>query len=156
MWAVDVLWSKIMTFRRRRRVENIREAGFNFQETRLRRFLFLSPSSLSFSLSYPASADSSCARRPGVSFDLARATTRLPPSLLLLLATAAAFIAHRYCCLNGGSPPVLGTCFTADTRLLLLLPGRYTARPLAPPFFARARRSFPSPRSPRCSLRDFS
>lgn len=85
-----------MTFRRR--VENIREAGFNFQEAAgLCAGLFLS--------SLSSSADSSCARRPGVSFDLARAT-RLPPSpspspSLLLLLPAAAFIAHRYCRLSG-------------------------------------------------------
>lgn len=71
-----------------------------------------------------------------------------PPSMLLLLAAAAAFIAHRYCCLNGGSPKVLGTCFTADTRLLLL-PARYTARSLPcarrsnfPPTFRDAPRDF--------------
>lgn len=104
--------------------------------------LFFFSLSLFLSLCYPASADSSCACRPGVSFDLARATTRLPPSLLLLLA-AAAFVAHRYCCLNGGSPPVLGTCFTADTRLLLLLPARYTAC-VPSHSLLRAQRSFPS------------
>lgn len=87
-----------MTFQR---VENIREAGFNFQEAGRLSVSLSFFVSLSHSF-YPAS-DSSCARRPGVSFDLARATKLLPPppplSLLLLLA---AFIARRYC-LSGGS-----------------------------------------------------
>lgn len=79
---VHQVLQKIMTFRRR--VGNIREAGFNFREARHRVAfsLSLSPSPPFFHLplGYPASADSSsCA----VSFDLARATTRLllPSSL---------------------------------------------------------------------------
>lgn len=131
-WAA-VEASEIMTFQRESRTFVRQVLIFK------RPAASLSLSSFSVSLSrsfYPASADSSCARRPGVSFDLARAT-KLPPSLppppppLSLLLLLAAFIARRYKP-KRRFPAAFGTCFTADTRLLLL-PARYAiARPRPP------------------------
>lgn len=130
-WVLSFSFSlKIMTFRRR--IENIREAGFNFQEA-------APASSLSFSLLLFATSVSPdrqqlCTPTGAVSFDLARATRLLLPSLLLLAAavvvvvsaaTAAAasslLLLRPLYCLNGrrsasSSAPVSqlihGCCYT--------------------------------------------
>lgn len=102
---------KIMTFRRR--VENIREAGFNFQEA-ARRPLFLS---LFFSslLSIPVSlVDSSCARQPGrfIRFGTCREVA----------AAAAAAAASVAAPITGRAAATAVAATAAASSLLLLRP----------------------------------
>lgn len=134
-----------MTFRRR--VENIREAGFNFQETRHRVgfSLSLSPFSVFLSATLPQQTAAAVPSGRFIRFG----TCHDEAVVVAAPATGRLRRSHRYRrCLNGGSPPVLGTCFTADTRLLLLLPARYTALP----FFARGGASPPPPTSSEMPL----